>query len=158
MWQPEPPQADRLFFPPTLYVDPDPSCRISCEEIFGPLLPLIPYDRLEDALAYVNAKERPLVTYVLSENRKFQERTLSETRAGATVINDFIIHYMHHDLPFGGVNHSGIGKSHGIWGFREFTNARPVVRRRWGLNPTLYLAPPYTGWKKKAAAFLLRWM
>jgi aldehyde dehydrogenase (NAD+) len=78
------------------------------------LLPLIPYDRLEDALAYVNAKERPLVTYVLSENRKFQERTLSETRAGATVINDFIIHYMHHDLPFGGVNHSGIGKSHGI--------------------------------------------
>jgi aldehyde dehydrogenase (NAD+) len=158
MWQPEAPQADRLFFPPTLYVDPDPSCRISCEEIFGPLLPLIPYDRLEDALAYVNAKERPLVTYVLSENRKFQERTLSETRAGATVINDFIIHYMHHDLPFGGVNHSGIGKSHGIWGFREFTNARPVVRRRWGLNPTLYLAPPYTGWKKKAAAFLLRWM
>jgi aldehyde dehydrogenase (NAD+) len=56
------------------------------------------------------------------------------------------------------VNHSGIGKSHGIWGFREFTNARPVVRRRWGVNPTLYLAPPYTGWKKRLVSALLRWL
>lgn len=158
VWQPEPADVSKRFFPPTLYLDPDPSCSISCEEIFGPLLPLIPYDKLEDAIAYVNAKERPLVTYVLSENKAFQERTVNETRAGATVVNDFIIHYMHHDLPFGGVNHSGIGKSHGIWGFREFTNARPVVRRRWGLNPTLYLAPPYTGWKKRLVSALLRWL
>lgn len=158
VWQPEPADVSKRFFPPTLYLDPDPSCSISCEEIFGPLLPLIPYDKLEDAIAYVNAKERPLVTYVLSENKAFQERTVNETRAGGTVVNDFIIHYMHHDLPFGGVNHSGIGKSHGIWGFREFTNARPVVRRRWGLNPTLYLAPPYTGWKKRLVSALLRWL
>lgn len=158
VWQPEPADVSKRFFPPTLYLDPNPSCRISCEEIFGPLLPLIPYDKLEDAIAYVNAKERPLVTYVLSENKAFQERTVNETRAGATVVNDFIIHYMHHDLPFGGVNHSGIGKSHGIWGFREFTNARPVVRRRWGVNPTLYLAPPYTGWKKQVVSALLRWL
>lgn len=158
VWQPEPADVSKRFFPPTLYLDPEPSCRISCEEIFGPLLPLIPYDKLEDAIAYVNAKERPLVTYVLSENKAFQERTVNETRAGATVINDFIIHYMHHDLPFGGVNHSGIGKSHGVWGFREFTNARPVVRRRWGVNPTLYLAPPYTHWKKQVVAAVLRWL
>ncbi len=158
VWQPEPADVSKRFFPPTLYLDPEASCRISCEEIFGPLLPIIPYDKLDDAIAYVNAKERPLVTYVLSENKAFQQRTLTETRAGATVVNDFIIHYMHHDLPFGGVNHSGIGKSHGIWGFREFTNARPVVRRRWGLNPTLYLGPPYTGWKKQVVTALLRWL
>ena len=158
VWQPEPADVSKRFFPPTLYLDPDPSCSISCEEIFGPLLPLIPYDKLEDAIAYVNAKERPLVTYVLSENKAFQERTVNETRAGATVVNDFIIHYMHHDLPFGGVNHSGIGKSHGIWGFREFTNARPVVRRRWGVNPTLFLGPPYTNWKKQVVSALLRWL
>jgi aldehyde dehydrogenase (NAD+) len=158
VWQPEPADVSKRFFPPTLYLDPNPSCSISCEEIFGPLLPLIPYDKLEDAIAYVNAKERPLVTYVLSENKAFQERTVNETRAGATVVNDFIIHYMHHDLPFGGVNHSGIGKSHGIWGFREFTNARPVVRRRWGVNPTLFLGPPYTNWKKQVVSALLRWL
>ena len=158
VWQPEPADVSKRFFPPTRYLDPDPSCSISCEEIFGPLLPLIPYDKLEDAIAYVNAKERPLVTYVLSENKAFQERTVNETRAGATVVNDFIIHYMHHDLPFGGVNHSGIGKSHGIWGFREFTNARPVVRRRWGVNPTLFLGPPYTNWKKQVVSALLRWL
>lgn len=157
VWQPAVPLAEDLFFPPTVYIDPSPACALSCEEIFGPLLPLVPYDTLEDALAYIQGKERPLALYILSHSSSFQERVMRNTRAGATVINDFIIHYMHPELPFGGVNHSGIGKSHGVWGFREFTNARSVIKRRWNLHPTMWLGPPYTGWKKKVVDLLVKY-
>jgi aldehyde dehydrogenase (NAD+) len=71
------------------------------------------------------------------------------------VVNEFFLHYMHPDLPFGGVNNSGIGKSHGIWGFREFSNARGVYRRG-RLSPTMLLAPPYKGWVKKVVGWLVK--
>jgi len=93
----------------------------------------------------------------LSHDRTWSDGITAATRAGATVINDFYLHYMHPSLPFGGINTSGIGKSHGIWGFREFTNARSVYRRgRW--SPTMLLAPPYSDWKKKLIRWITRWL
>ena len=79
---------------------------------------------------------------------------IRETRAGGTVVNDFYLHYIHPELPFGGVNNSGIGKSHGIWGFREFSNARSVYRRG-RFAPTMLLTPPYKGWVKKVVGWLV---
>ncbi len=128
---------------------------MSCSEIFGPILPVFTYESTDHALARVNAGPQPLVLYVLSHAASWTDRIVLETRAGGTVVNDFYLHYMHPELPFGGVNNSGIGKSHGIWGFREFSNARSVYRRG-RIAPTMLLTPPYKGWVKAVVGWLVR--
>jgi aldehyde dehydrogenase (NAD+) len=155
IWQPDAPDRDRLYFPPTLVWDAPEHLQVSCSEIFGPILPVFTYGSTEEALARVNAGPQPLVLYVLSHAERWTNRVLRETRAGGTVVNDFYLHYMHPELPFGGVNNSGIGKSHGIWGFREFSNARSVYRRG-RLAPTMLLTPPYQGWVKAVVGWLVR--
>jgi aldehyde dehydrogenase (NAD+) len=155
VWQPDAPDRERLYFPPTLVWDAPEHLQVSCSEIFGPILPVFTYGSTEEALARVNAGPQPLVLYVLSHAKAWTDRIIRETRAGGTVVNDFYLHYMHPELPFGGVNNSGIGKSHGIWGFREFSNARSVYRRgRWA--PTMLLTPPYKGWVKKVVGWLVQ--
>ena len=155
VWQPDAPDRARLYFPPTLIWDAPEHIQVSCSEIFGPILPVFTYASIEDALARVNASPKPLVLTVMSHAKSWTDRILRETRAGGTVVNEFFLHYMHPDLPFGGVNNSGIGKSHGIWGFREFSNARGVYRRG-RFSPTMLLAPPYKGWVKKVVGWLVK--
>ena len=155
VWQPDAPDRDRLCFPPTLVWDAPEHLQVSCSEIFGPILPVFTYTSTEDALARVNAGPQPLVLYILSHTKSWTDRIIRETRAGGTVVNDFYLHYMHPELPFGGVNNSGIGKSHGIWGFREFSNARSVYRRG-RFAPTMLLTPPYKGWVKKVVGWLVQ--
>ncbi len=154
VWQPDAPDRDRLYFPPTLVWDAPEHLQVSCSEIFGPILPVFTYTSTEDALARVNAGPQPLVLYILGHMKSWTDRIIRETRAGGTVVNDFYLHYMHPELPFGGVNNSGIGKSHGIWGFREFSNARSVYRRG-RFAPTMLLTPPYKGWVKKVVGWLV---
>jgi aldehyde dehydrogenase (NAD+) len=154
VWQPDAPDRDRLYFPPTLVWDAPEHLQVSCSEIFGPILPVFTYTSTEDALTRVNAGPQPLVLYILSHVTSWSDRIIRETRAGGTVVNDFYLHYMHPELPFGGVNNSGIGKSHGIWGFREFTNARSVYRRG-RFAPTMLLTPPYKSWAKKVVGWLV---
>ncbi len=155
VWQPDAPDRDRLYFPPTLVWDAPDHLQVSCSEIFGPILPVFTYESTDHALARVNAGPQPLVLYVLSHAKAWTDRIILETRAGGTVVNDFYLHYMHPELPFGGVNNSGIGKSHGIWGFREFSNARSVYRRG-RIAPTMLLTPPYKGWVKAVVGWLVR--
>ena len=154
VWQPDAADRDRLYFPPTLVWDAPEHLQVSCSEIFGPILPVFTYTSTEDALARVNAGPQPLVLYILSHMKSWTDRIIRETRAGGTVVNDFYLHYIHPELPFGGVNNSGIGKSHGIWGFREFSNARSVYRRG-RFAPTMLLTPPYKGWVKKVVGWLV---
>jgi len=154
VWQPDAPDRDRLYFPPTLVWDAPEHLQVSCSEIFGPILPVFTYTSTEDALTRVNSGPQPLVLYILSHAKDWTDRIIHETRAGGTVVNDFYLHYMHPELPFGGVNNSGIGKSHGIWGFREFSNARSVYRRG-RFAPTMLLTPPYKGWVKKVVGWLV---
>lgn len=154
VWQPDAPDRDRLYFPPTLVWDAPEHLQVSCSEIFGPIMPVLTYTSTEDALARVNAGPQPLVLYILSHAKSWTDRIIRETRAGGTVVNDFYLHYMHPELPFGGINNSGIGKSHGIWGFREFSNARSVYRRG-RFAPTMLLTPPYKGWVKKVVGWLV---
>jgi len=157
IWQVDAPNRSQKYYPLTLVWDAPMDCALSCSEIFGPILPVYTYIETADAIAHVNGGSRPLVLYQLSHDRTWSDGITAATRAGATVINDFYLHYMHPSLPFGGINTSGIGKSHGIWGFREFTNARSVYRRgRW--SPTMLLAPPYSDWKKKLIRWITRWL
>jgi aldehyde dehydrogenase (NAD+) len=144
------------FIHPTILTNVPHSSRIMNEEIFGPILPIITYNKLDEAIAFVNARPKPLALYIFSGRKKEQERILRETSAGGVCINDSGIHFLHHNLPFGGVNNSGIGKSHGHYGFLAFSNEKPVLRQRRGLTTIKAFYPPYTARSKKIMEWFLR--
>ncbi len=112
------------------------------EEIFGPILPVLEYDRLDDALAIVRGRERPLSLYAFGLNGSEQERTLKQTHAGGVTLNDWGWHVFQHDLPFGGIGNSGMGTYHGVEGFREISHCKAVFRRRRWFPVGLFY-PPY---------------
>jgi aldehyde dehydrogenase (NAD+) len=129
------------------------------EEIFGPVLPVLTFRTLEEAFALIEAKEHPLVLYVFSRDRKVARRILAATRAGGTVINHALIHFYELDLPFGGVGHSGVGKSHGFAGFEAFSNPRGVLDQRLPFSAIELLFPPYKGkLKEMLIEFTVRWL
>jgi coniferyl-aldehyde dehydrogenase len=127
---------------PTVVLDPPPDCTLMREEIFGPILPIIGYQRLEEAIAYINARERPLALYCLTRDRASRDMVLNRTISGGVTLNGTMLHNGQEDLPFGGVGKSGIGSYHGIAGFRRFSHARGVYEVR-GLNQLNLLGPPY---------------
>ena len=125
------------------------------EEIFGPLLPILPYRRLDDAIQVVDSLPHPLALYIFGRNKKNMERILADTRAGDTLINDVVVHFSNVSLPFGGVGSSGMGKSHGYHGFQSFSHKRSVMRQpRW--SAISMLKPPYTDRVKKLIELTIR--
>ncbi|NBC18310.1 MAG: aldehyde dehydrogenase family protein [Bacteroidetes bacterium] len=145
------------FIDPTVLTDVPAEARIMQEEIFGPLLPVLPYQSLDDALDAINAKPRPLALYIFSEDEATIERVLNHTTAGGTSVNDTLLHYMHPELPFGGVNTSGIGKGYGYYGFLAFSNERPVLRQKLKRSPFQQFYPPYTKVTQKLVNLLVRY-
>ena len=97
------------------------------DEIFGPILPIVYYDKISQAIDFVNEKEKPLALYVFSRDAHFCKHVIAQTTAGSTCINDAMIQIMHPSLPFGGVNHSGIGQSTGFFGFKAFSHQRAIA-------------------------------
>lgn len=132
------------FIHPIVLSNVSKQSRIMEEEIFGPILPVITYASLEEAIDFVNNKPKPLALYVFSSNRQQIERVKKETSSGSVCINDCAIQFLHPYLPFGGVNTSGIGKSHGYAGFLAFSNEKPVLRQRSGFTAFRLFYPPYT--------------
>lgn len=128
--------------PLVLVVDPGRDLRIMTEEIFGPILPVIPYDDLDEALAELNAGERPLGLYVYSKDPTIAEHVLAQTTSGGACINVSALQGTLPSLGFGGIGHSGSGRHHGHDGFREFSNPRGVVVRGTGDLADAFL-PPY---------------
>ncbi len=126
------------------------------EEIFGPVLPITEFRHLDDAIARVNKGEKPLALYVFSKNRRNIKKLLKETSSGSVAINDAVLQFGHPELPFGGVNNSGFGKSHGESGFRTFSNEKSVLHQRIGLTMAKTLYPPYSFVKNKTIDLLLR--
>jgi aldehyde dehydrogenase (NAD+) len=118
--------------------------RIMEEEIFGPLLPIISYTSLDEAIGYINSKPKPLALYIFGSNNGEIKRIKHETSSGSVCINDCAIQFLHPNLPFGGVNTSGIGKSHGYFGFLAFSNEKPILRQRSGFTAFRLFYPPYT--------------
>ncbi|RDB07379.1 aldehyde dehydrogenase family protein [Runella aurantiaca] len=134
--------AEQNYVEPTLLTNVGDEMKIMQDEIFGPLLPVLTYQNKEEVIAYVNGKEKPLALYIHSTDSKNIDYFLNNTTAGDTVINDVMIQFGNAELPFGGVNNSGIGKSNGYFGFQEFSNLRGVSKRQFGTMKFLY--PPYT--------------
>lgn len=144
------------YISPTLVSNLKEKAMVLEEEIFGPVFPIVTYKTTEEAIQYINEKERPLALYIFSKNKKRIKNILNNTRAGGTCINNTIIHYANHNLPFGGVNNSGIGKSNGYYGFKAFSNERAVVKQHtFGIAEVLF--PPYTNYKEKIARFTVKW-
>jgi aldehyde dehydrogenase (NAD+) len=148
--------ASSRFFAPTVLDNVTDDMKIMQEEIFGPILPIIGYTSKEEVINIINDKPKPLALYIQSKDQKSIAFFLENTTAGGTVINDFMIHYANPHLPFGGVNNSGIGKSHGYYGFQEFTNERAVMRQRFGTTSLLH--PPFTARSEKLARILGKWL
>jgi coniferyl-aldehyde dehydrogenase len=128
--------------PPTLVLGAKPDMAIMQEEIFGPLLPILPYDTLDEALAFVNARDRPLALYAFGDDEGFRQKILNGTIAGGVTLNDCLLHFAQEEQPFGGVGPSGMGAYHGEWGFRAFSKEKPVfVQSRFNALPLLF--PPF---------------
>ena len=149
-------QASDDFIAPTVVTDVPTDSALMEEEIFGPVLPVNSFTDLQEVIDVINARPKPLSMYIYSNNRKNVDRLLALTRAGATAINHSIVQYMNHHLPFGGANNSGIGNSHGWWGFDAFSDKRAVYKQ---LLPsaTQMLMPPYDGAKQRLVDLLVRW-
>jgi coniferyl-aldehyde dehydrogenase len=116
--------------------------RIMNEELFGPILPVVPYDTLEEAIRFINAGERPLAMYCFSHDATERQALLRRTHSGGVTINDWGWHAINHDAPFGGVGHSGMGTYHGAEGFRELSHAKTVFKRH-RFFPVGLFYPPY---------------
>lgn len=130
--------------PPTLILDPTEDMLVMQEEIFGPVLPVKTYRTVQDAVAYINAKDRPLGLYYFGNDPAEQEYVLSNTISGGVTVNDVIFHVAMEDLPFGGVGPAGMGAYHGFDGFKEFSHARGIYTQlKKDLGPMKALRPPY---------------
>ncbi len=151
-------QHDRSekYFAPTILTGVTEDMRIMREEIFGPLLPVLAFDRLEEAIGVINRRPKPLAFYIQSRDRKVMKELIRRTSAGGTVINEFLLGNANPALPFGGVNNSGIGKSFGYHGWVDFCNERAVLERRF-LDLTM-VYPPYTDKVAAIARKIYKWL
>jgi len=145
------------FFEPTVITNLTEDMDLMQEEIFGPILPVLGFADLEEAISYINIKPKPLALYVFSNNKDTFKRVLQETSSGGAVINDCALHFLQNELPFGGVNNSGIGKSHGYFGFLAFSNQKAVLKQRVGMTASKPLYPPYGIIGQKIIDGLLKW-
>ncbi len=135
-------QGQDRRMPHYLLLDVTDEMRVMQDEIFGPLLPVVPYDDLQQALAYVNARPRPLALYYFGYNKAEQQAVLENTHSGGVCLNDTLLHVAQDDLPFGGVGPSGMGHYHGHEGFLTFSKAKGVfVKQRFNAARMIY--PPY---------------
>jgi aldehyde dehydrogenase (NAD+) len=119
-------RADR-FIAPTVLVNVPLDSAVMQEEIFGPILPVLEVDDVQEVINFVNARPSPLGLYLFAEDQRVTEQILYATTSGGAAVNDCTVQPLIHDLPFGGVGNSGMGKYHGEWGFRAYTNARGVL-------------------------------
>ncbi|WP_425934630.1 coniferyl aldehyde dehydrogenase [Aeromonas rivipollensis] len=133
---------------PHLLTEVPGHCQLMQQEIFGPLLPLVPYDSIDEALAYIAARPRPLACYLMSLDPALQSRLIRETHAGGMAINECLFQVAADDAPFGGIGPSGMGHYHGHEGFLTFSKAKTVLRRGRFSAGTL-IHPPYRRWYQR---------
>jgi len=143
--------------PPTIVENAVPDSPVMQQEIFGPVLPMVTYRSIDEALGFIASRDHPLVLYIFSRSKRFVHDIIRRTRAGGTVVNDTLIHFYQLNLPFGGVGESGIGKSHGWFGFEAFSNARGVLEQPTRFSTIQLLYPPYTNLKQKLIDLTLRY-
>jgi aldehyde dehydrogenase (NAD+) len=148
---------DQLFIEPTILTDISEKSKIHKEEIFGPVLPIYDYNDLDEAINFINNKNKPLALYIYSKNEKNVSKIINETSSGGVCINHSTLHYSNYHLPFGGVNNSGSGRCHGIYGFKEFSNPKSIFKQLVKISPTDIIIPPYSRFKKKIINLMIKY-
>ena len=137
-------QQEHRRIPPTLIIDPTDDMKVMQEEIFGPVMPVKTYQSVDDALAYVNAHDRPLGLYYFGADDAEREKVLAGTTSGGVSVNDVIMHVAQEELPFGGVGPAGMGSYHGEDGFREFSHKKAIFSQiKADIGPLKQMRPPY---------------
>lgn len=144
------------FMHPMVLSQVPPDCRLMTEEIFGPILPVLTYRSLDEAIAIINNQPKALALYVFTRQKSLRKKILTETSSGTACVNDCGIQFLQHHLPFGGVNNSGIGKSHGHFGFLAFSNEKPVLIQKHGFTSVRLFYPPYTHRTRKLLDWILK--
>lgn len=132
---------DNLYMEPTLIIKPDLNSPLMSDEIFGPILPILVYEDLDNVIKFINHREKPLALYYFSESKKKIKYVLTSTTSGGVTINDTIIHVANLNLPFGGVGNSGVGKYHGKESFETFTHNKSVMKRGTFIEFNIRFAP-----------------
>lgn len=150
--------ASKLLLTPTLLTNASTDMRVMQEEIFGPILPVFPYSSLEEALAFINERPRPLALYIFSQDADAIDQICQNTSSGGITINETLIQYANPDLPFGGIGASGMGKAHGRHGFLAFSNERAVLRVWTPRSPLKFFYPPYTKRTRTFIDYLLKYL
>ena len=143
--------ADARYTPATVLTGVTPEMDIMQSEIFGPILPIIACDSLDEAIAFVQSRPKPLALYIFGRNQKAIDRVLNETTSGSTCVNHCILQIENLSVPFGGVGMSGTGNYHGIYGFKTFSHERNVMLQG-AFDPLSFLYPPYHKASDKAGA------
>jgi aldehyde dehydrogenase (NAD+) len=155
---PIPNRAADNYISPTILTRVNKDSAVFKEEIFGPVLPIVSYSSLDEVIQLINANEKPLALYIFSKSSKNIQQIQQSTSSGAVVINDTTLQFIHPNLPFGGVNNSGIGKAHGKYGFDEFTNLKPIIKQRIGFTSAQLIYPPYTNFKRFIIKAITWWV
>jgi aldehyde dehydrogenase (NAD+) len=150
-------EESTYYIEPTLLTNIHEEMEVFNEEIFGPILPILTFSKIEEAIALINSKPKPLALYYFGKDTQNSQKVIEETSSGNVVINDCVLHFLHNNLPFGGVNNSGMGKAHGHAGFLAFSHEKGVLKQRVGLNNVTLLRPPYGIKAKKIIQSLIKW-
>ncbi len=145
------------YISPTVLIDVKPDFKIMEEEIFGPILPVLTYSSLDKAIDIIRSKPKPLALYIFSQNKQTVDRVLRDASSGGACINDTVVHFSQINLPFGGVNDSGIGRTNGFFGFKTFSNEKAVAKHnRFSILKLIY--PPYTKRVQKLVDIIVKYL
>jgi aldehyde dehydrogenase (NAD+) len=136
--------ASTISIQPTVVVDPDPAEPLMTDEIFGPILPIMTVQSIDDAISFVNARPKPLAAYLFTKTKSIRERVIKEVSAGGMVINHLLFQFSTNKLPFGGVGPSGMGAYHGKFGFEQFSHKKSVMTKPTRPDLGAFIYPPYT--------------
>jgi aldehyde dehydrogenase (NAD+) len=141
--------ATSMKIQPTVVVDPDPGEPLMTDEIFGPILPIVTVQSLDEAIEFVNSRDKPLAAYLFTKTKSVRERVIKEVSAGGMLVNHLLFQFSTAKLPFGGVGPSGMGAYHGRFGFEEFSHKKSVLTKPTRPDLSALIYPPYTekAWK-----------
>lgn len=146
--------AGQNFVAPTLISEVSDDMEITQEELFGPILPIIEYVDLDKVIDKINANPKPLALYIFDKSKEFADQIITRTSSGAVGVNLTVVHFLHPNLPFGGVNNSGIGAAHGEYGFKAFSHEKAVLEEKHSITHMLF--PPYTGFVRRLINIVVR--
>jgi aldehyde dehydrogenase (NAD+) len=136
--------ASNISMDPAVVIDPDPAEPLMTDEIFGPILPIMTMQSLDDAIGFVNSRPKPLAVYLFTKTKSIRERVIKEVPAGGMVVNHLLFQFSTNKLPFGGVGPSGMGAYHGKFGFEQFSHKKSVMTKPTRPDLAAFIYPPYT--------------